>query len=244
VTAAPSATAIVLDIEGTTTPISFVQEVLFPFARGRVRPFLESRAHSPELRQTLEALNREYRADVASGLRPPSWQTVDSWDDATAYLHWLMDRDRKSTALKQLQGEIWEQGYQAGALKGVVFDDVPQALERWSRHERRVAIFSSGSVLAQKLLFAHSTAGDLSRFISAYFDTTLGPKAEIESYRRIGSALGRPADSIAFVSDVARELAAACASGMQTFLAVRPGNSRQEDNGQHRQIRSLLEVPD
>jgi len=125
-----------------------------------------------------------------------------------------------------------------------VFDDVAPALEGWQRRGRRVTIFSSGSVLAQKLLFAHSTAGDLTPLISAYFDTTLGPKMEAESYRRIAAAIGAPASSIAFVSDVTKELAAARATGMQALLSVRPGNTPQPDSARYRHIRSLLEVPD
>lgn len=155
-----------------------------------------------------------------------------------------MDRDRKSTALKTLQGEIWREGYRAGDLKGVVFDDVPKAFERWSRCGRPIAIFSSGSVLAQKLLFANSTAGDLTGFVSAYFDTTLGSKTEPDSYRRIADAIGSPPASIVFVSDVTKELAAAGAAGMHALLSVRPGNTPQEEAGQYRQIRTLLDVPD
>jgi len=244
VTAAAGARAIVLDIEGTTTPISFVYGVLFPFARTRVKTFFEANTGSPELRQILESMHEDYRADVERKLNPPSWQTIERLDDAVAYVHWLMDRDRKSTALKKLQGEIWEEGYRAGTLRGEVFGDVPEALERWRRRERRVAIFSSGSVLAQKLLFANSTAGDLTGFITAYFDTTLGPKDEADSYRRIAAAIETPAASVAFVSDVTKELEAACAAGMQALLCLRPGNSPQEHGDRYPHISSLLEVPD
>ena len=237
-------TAIVLDIEGTTTPISFVYDVLFPYARARVTPFLRDRAASPQIRQLLEALYREYQDDVARRHDPPCWHMIERLNDAVAYVHWLMDRDCKSTPLKTLQGEIWQDGYRAGELKGAVFDDVPKALERWSERGRRIAIFSSGSVLAQKLLFANSTAGDLTGFISAYFDTTLGSKTESESYRRIAAAIGSPAPSMAFVSDVTKELAAARAAGMHALLSVRPGNTPQDEGGQYPQIRTLLEMPD
>jgi len=237
-------TAIVLDIEGTTTPISFVYDVLFPYARARVTPFLRDRAASPQVRQLLEALYREYQDDVARRLDPPCWQMIERLNDAVAYVHWLMDRDRKSTPLKTLQGEIWQDGYRAGELKGAVFDDVPKALERWSQRGRRIAIFSSGSVLAQKLLFANSTAGDLTGFISAYFDTTLGSKTESESYRRIAAAIGSPAPSMAFVSDITKELAAARAAGMHALLSVRPGNTPQDEGARYPQIGTLLEMPD
>lgn len=243
-TAAAGARAIVLDVEGTTTPMSFVYEVLFPFARSRVKAFFEANIGSPQLRQILDSMHEDYRADVARKLNPPNWQTIERLDDAVAYVHWVMDRDRKSTALKKLQAEIWEEGYRAGTLRGEVFDDVPEALERWHRRERRVAIFSSGSVLAQKLLFANSTAGDLTGFITAYFDTTLGPKVEADSYRNIAAAIETPAASVAFVSDVTKELEAACAAGMQPLLCVRPGNSPQERGDRYPRIGSLLEIPD
>lgn len=239
-----SHTAVLLDIEGTTTPISFVYNVLFPYARARVTPFFSTRGASPQARQLLDALYREYQHDVASGLDPPGWQAIERLADAVAYAHWLMDGDRKSTALKTLQGEIWKDGYRAGELTGMVFDDVPKAFERWSRSGRRIAIFSSGSVLAQKMLFANSTAGDLTGFISAYFDTTLGSKTEPESYRRIADATGSPPASVVFVSDITKELAAACAAGMHALLSVRPGNTPQDEAGQYRQIRTLLEVPE
>jgi enolase-phosphatase E1 len=132
-----------------------------------------------------------------------------------------MDQDRKTTALKSLQGRIWAEGYDAGRLCGQVYDDVPPALARWAAAGRRVAIFSSGSVLAQKLLFGHSDHGDLTRFLSGYFDTTTGPKGEAGSYRRIAEALGEPPGAGLFVSDAVAELDAARTAGFATALAVR-----------------------
>ena len=138
-----------------------------------------------------------------------------------AYVHWLMDRDRKSTGLKSLQGKIWEEGYRSGDLKGEVYPDVLPAMERWRKQGIDVAIFSSGSVQAQRSLFRNSVAGDLTRFIRAYFDTTTGPKTELESYVRIAAALERSLSEILFVSDVVAELDAARAAGMRTALCVR-----------------------
>ena len=135
-----------------------------------------------------------------------------------------MDRDRKSTGLKSLQGKIWEEGYRSGELKGEVYPDVLPALEHWRMQGIDVAIFSSGSVQAQRSLFRNSVAGDLTRFIRAYFDTTTGPKAESESYGRIAAALERSPSEVLFVSDVVAELEAARAAGMRTALCVRaPG---------------------
>jgi enolase-phosphatase E1 len=132
-----------------------------------------------------------------------------------------MDQDRKSTGLKSLQGKIWEEGYRSGELRGEVYPDVLPALERWRAQGIDIAIFSSGSVQAQRSLFRNSIAGDLTRFIKAYFDTTTGPKREPESYTRIAAALERSPSEVLFVSDIAAELDAAQAAGMQTALCVR-----------------------
>lgn len=139
----------------------------------------------------------------------------------------LMAQDSKSTALKEVQGHIWEHGYLSGELVGEVFDDVLPALRRWRQQGIEVGIFSSGSVLAQKLLFRHSSSGDLTAFIRWHFDTTTGPKTESESYSRIASSMGSPASAVLFVSDVVGELDAARAAGMQTALCLRPGNPNQ-----------------
>lgn len=218
--------AILLDIEGTTTPVEFVYEVLFPFARSRAAEFIRERYESDEMRAGLDALEAEHREDDAKGNAPPAW--LDATDDAridsaTRYVHWLMDQDRKSTALKSLQGKIWEGGYRSGRLKGQVYADVLPAFERWRAQARSIHIYSSGSVLAQKLLFAHTTAGDLTAYIEGYFDTTTGPKKEAASYRSIAAQLGLPAASVHFISDITAELDAARAAGMRTALCVRPG---------------------
>jgi enolase-phosphatase E1 len=187
---------ILLDIEGTTTPISFVYDVLFPYARAHI--------HDPHM------------------LR-------------------LMDEDQKTTELKELQGRIWQDGYRRGELHGEVFDDVPIALERWRREGIDVRIYSSGSILAQKLLFGSTPAGDLTTLLNGYFDTTTGPKGDAESYVKIATAFGLSAQEILFVSDVVRELDAARSAGMQTALCVRPGNPAQPSS-EHDVIRSFLEV--
>ncbi len=215
---------VLLDIEGTTTPIAFVHDVLFPYARSRVPAYLEeTAAFDPEIRQVVEDLRTEL---PASGFLPAGNLTPEAGSgplepDIVGYIYWLMDRDRKSGPLKSLQGRIWEQGYATGALKGEVYPDVPEAFARWTAAGVRIGIYSSGSVLAQKLLFANSTAGDLSRFISGYFDTAVGAKKEAVSYRRIVEALGITASRVLFVSDVASELDAAREAGLRTMLCVR-----------------------
>jgi enolase-phosphatase E1 len=149
-----------------------------------------------------------------------------------------MDRDRKSTSLKTLQGRIWQQGYARGELVGEVFSDVPLAFQRWNAIGLQIGIFSSGSELAQKLLFRHSSAGDLTTYLHWHFDTTIGPKANPESYRRIAATMAIPLPAIVFVSDSIAELDAAHAAGMRTVLSLRPGNAPVSDHG-HRVVRSF-----
>lgn len=226
-----SARSILLDIEGTTTPIAFVKDVLFPFARRNAAPFLAAHQHEPEVQADLALLTEE-RALERAGNAPP---------DPLPYLFWLMDADRKSTALKSLQGRIWKGGYESGALVGEVYPDVAPALARFRDAGILVSIFSSGSVLAQRLLFAHTTAGDLRPFVKAWFDTTTGGKREAESYASIASALGCAPGDILFVSDVAEELDAASEAGMDVALCLRPGTPEPIPS-RHRIVRSLGEI--
>lgn len=221
---------VLLDIEGTTTPINFVHDVLFPYARARVHAYLERTLTTDnEIQTIVDGLKAEHVRDLAEGESPPAWLDPSSGEHVasiTRYVHWLMDRDRKSGPLKALQGRIWESGYETGELRGEVYGDVPRAFARWVSAGVRISIFSSGSVLAQKLLFKHSTAGDLSGFLSGYFDTAVGAKRESGSYRRIAEALGVRAERVLFLSDVAAELDAARDAGLQTLLCVRPPAAR------------------
>ena len=214
---------ILLDIEGTTTPIDFVHKKLFPFAEARMAEFvLES---FEDLRDEIEQLVEEHtRYSDAENLDP------NSPDSVSAYLVHLIKVDRKSTPLKSIQGKIWQVGYESGELKSEIFPDVPPALERWTAAGKIIAIYSSGSVLAQKLLFKYTDHGDLTPYISAYFDTTSGGKRESESYRKIASELNLPPDEILFVSDVLAELDAANNAGFQTALSIRKGNAVTEDD--------------
>jgi enolase-phosphatase E1 len=224
--------ALLLDIEGTTTPISFVHDVLFPYAREHFKTYLEQ--HSARIAADLERLREEHEYDVQSGLLPPP--LVES------YIYWLMDQDRKSPALKSLQGKIWEYGYHDGSLFATVFDDVPRAFARWIRNGQTVNIFSSGSVLAQQLLFRHTKAGDLTSCISHYFDTSVGKKTERSSYVRILEELQLSGTEVHFISDVVAELDAAADAGMKTSLCVRPGNQPQPATTRHEVIGSLAEI--
>jgi enolase-phosphatase E1 len=237
--------AILLDIEGTTTPIAFVYQTLFPYARHKLPQYLQARGRLPETETIFDRLRLEHAADVRTAVDVPRWvdTTVDARDDSIVrYVAWLMERDRKSTSLKELQGRIWEEGYQSGELVGAIFEDVAPALNRWGRQGLDVGIFSSGSVLAQKLLFRHSSAGDLTPLLRWHFDTTVGAKIDTASYRRIASAIELPPSTILFVSDVVQELDAARTAGMRTVLSLRPGNAAQPVGHGHPTIRTFDEL--
>ena len=222
--------AILLDIEGTTTPIAFVHEVLFSYARDHAKDFLASNVDADDVTR----LREEHAADVSNGEHPPA--------ELAAYVEWLIARDRKSTGLKSLQGKIWRQGYLDGSLKSQVYADVAPAFARWRTRGLSISIFSSGSVLAQQLLFAHTDAGDLTKFIDQYFDTNVGKKADAASYLRIAEALSLPAEEVLFISDVVAELDAANEAGVETLLSIRPGNPPQEGAEKYRAIHSFDNV--
>lgn len=218
-----------LDIEGTTTSIAFVYDTLFPYARAKVGAFLSARWDDPAVQEDVEALRSLAAEDAAAGREVPAIAPPDADVDtqiasATANVLAQMDTDRKTTALKSLQGKIWKDGYATGELRGHVFDDVAPALARWKDAGERIYIYSSGSVAAQKLLFGTSEAGDLMPWLDGYFDTTTGPKKEAASYAAIAEAVGDAPADVVFVTDNLNEAKAAHAAGMQVRLSVRPGN--------------------
>lgn len=225
--------AILLDIEGTTTPISFVHDTLFPYAKARVPGFVLD--NLGDLKFEIEQLVEERSADddYKSELRPESPNSVAD------YLKYLIDRDRKSTPLKSIQGMIWKKGYETGEIVSPVFEDVPAAMKRWKTADKTVAIYSSGSVLAQQLLFRYTEEGDLTQFISNYFDTNNGAKQEQKSYASIVEELGVDAAEVHFVSDIPAELDAARAAGLQTSLSVRPGNAPVNGDPVHNIVKSF-----
>ena len=209
---ANSGPAVLTDIEGTTGSIAFVRDVLFPYARERLGTFLAARAGAPEVAR----IRAEAAGEVGRERLGP--------DEAADLFRAWMDEDRKATPLKALQGLIWERGYRDGTLVGHVYDDAAAALRRWHRAGIPLYVYSSGSVAAQRLLFRHSSHGDLTPLFAGYFDTTTGPKTEPASYQRIAAAIGRPAPEIVFLSDGAAEIRAAHEAGMRTVWMVRPGN--------------------
>jgi enolase-phosphatase E1 len=203
--------AILTDIEGTTSAVSFVFDVLFPYAAEHLPQFVIEHAGQPEVAAQLDAVRAESGESGADLIR-----TIE------ILLQWI-DEDRKATPLKALQGMIWQQGYAAGQLKGHVYPDAVEALRRWHQEGYALYVYSSGSIQAQKLIFGCSEAGDLSGLFSGYFDTTSGPKREVQSYRSIAAAIGLPGEEILFLSDIVQELDAAQQAGLQTVGLARAG---------------------
>lgn len=233
--------AFLVDIEGTTSSIGYVYDVLFPYARTNLVRFLESKWDAAE---TIEACTL-IATDAGAKSLNDWWGTESSAEQRRAKVCSevikLMDSDAKVTGLKTLQGLIWREGYEQGQLKSQVFPDVPPALAAWRDAGIDVCIYSSGSIQAQKLFFGHTEFGDLSVLLNGFYDTTYGGKREPESYTRIAGAMGRNADEVLFLSDVKAELDAARQAGMRTLLVVRPGNA-QIENPSHHSITSFAEI--
>ncbi|HKY63702.1 MAG TPA: acireductone synthase [bacterium] len=220
--------AILTDIEGTTTDIRFVHDVLFPYAQRHLGAFIEKRRDDPEVREILQAVKRHIGQPAA--------------DEATALatlLKW-MEEDSKITPLKLLQGILWREAYERGDFRGHVYRDAYEKLQAWRAQGLAIYIFSSGSVEAQKLLFRHSAFGDLTALFSGYFDTQIGAKREVEAYQKITARIGLPAAHILFLSDVKAELDAAQTAGLRTCWVLRsapaPGLS------EHPIVRSFGEI--
>jgi enolase-phosphatase E1 len=222
----PHVRIILLDIEGTTTPAEFVTQVLFPYASRKLEGFLQVNFQDPQIQSFITGLRAQHREDERLGLQPPVWAEKSApaeVETAIGYCRWLMRKDSKCTALKSLQGKIWQKGYASGALRGQLYPDVPPAMERWRKQKREICIYSSGSVLAQRLLFQTTTFGDLTDYIRDFFDTRIGEKAESESYKRISALLDRAPREVLFLSDAAKEIEAAHAAGFSTALCDRSG---------------------
>lgn len=203
--------AILTDIEGTTSSLSFVKDVLFPYARERLAAFVGSHAAQPAVREQLDAVAKIVGRTLSDA------QAIDH------LIRWI-DEDKKITPLKALQGMIWEAGYRNGDFQGHVYDDAVQQLKAWRNQGIMLYVFSSGSVHAQKLLFGYSAFGDMTPLFSGYFDTTVGPKREVEAYQRIAGQIGIPTGDILFLSDIREELDAARMAGMRTYWLVRDGD--------------------
>lgn len=202
--------AILTDIEGTTSSIAFVKDVLFPYSRERLPAFIESHAAQPDVQHWLGETARE------AGVEESNRQAI-----VATLLRWL-DEDRKATPLKALQGMIWREGYESGVYRAHMYPDVAAKLREWRARRMRLYVYSSGSVAAQQLFFAHSEAGDLTPLFDGYFDTGIGGKREPASYQRIVSEMNLPPSQVLFLSDIAAELDAAREAGLCTIQLCRP----------------------
>lgn len=205
--------AVVCDIEGTTSSISFVHKVLFPLSLEKLHGYLSENAGDAELQAQLADLWRRHFGSAKPG--------SDRLPVLEQKLADFIKNDVKDTTLKWVQGKIWKQAFESGIVKGHVYPEVAGFFDRWISQGMSLYIYSSGSVEAQQLLFRHSEAGDLTRFLKGYFDTTTGPKREVESYRLIAQSIGIQPASILFLSDITAELDAALAAGFKTCLLLR-----------------------
>jgi len=219
--------AIVTDIEGTTSSLSFVKDVLFPYARAHMGEFIRQNIDNP----TVTVLLDDVRKEVGEQLNV---------DEVIHILEQWIDTDKKITPLKALQGLLWETGYQQGDFKGHVYPDAVAKLEQWHRQGIKLYVYSSGSVYAQKLLFGYTDFGDLNYLFNGYFDTNIGPKIERASYQHIAESLDLPANAILFLSDVQAELDAAKAAEMQTICLVRNGTI--QPNAAHTQVKDFTAI--
>lgn len=219
--------AVVTDIEGTTSSLSFVKEVLFPYARKHIGGFVREHEHDPQV------------APLIAEVRALMSDDIDLNQVIARLIQWI-DEDRKVTPLKAMQGLIWEQGYRAGDFRGHVYPDAVRALQRWHAGGVRLYIYSSGSVHAQKLLFGHTGHGDLTPLFSGYFDTTVGAKGEPRSYVKIAASSGFPPAEILFLSDIEAELDAARSAGLQTCWLVRDGVP--DPQATHRQVVNFADI--
>jgi enolase-phosphatase E1 len=230
---------ILLDIEGTTSSVSFVYDVMFPFVRRELVTFLREHGTEPPVIGALEITAQDLGHASLEAWRAASGSDVEA---LAADVFGLMDGDVKATGLKQLQGLVWEAGFASGELQAHMYDDVPPALLAWNASGVDVRIYSSGSIQAQKLFFGHTIVGDLRARLRGHYDTTTGPKKESASYTRIAAEFDLPPAEVLFLSDVPAELAAARAAGMQTALVKRPGNAEVPSDHGHSVIHSFAEI--
>jgi enolase-phosphatase E1 len=232
---------ILLDIEGTTSSVRYVYDVLFPYARKQLESFLRQHWSNASTQRACDLIARDAGAASFAEWTRNLCET-DARAKVTAEVARLMDGDVKATGLKELQGLIWQRGYDGGELVSHVYPDVPPALKSWAERTPDIRIYSSGSVAAQKVFFAHTSAGDLTPLLRGYYDTTTGPKREKTSYERIAADFRIPAAEIVFVSDVVAELDAAKAAGLQTVISLRPENAPVAAGHTHPAIRSFDEI--
>jgi enolase-phosphatase E1 len=238
--------AILLDIEGTTSSISFVHDVMYSYARRELDRYLAEHWGDPKMLEARDAIARDAgQPSFADWVAPPDFPRDEALKGQRLVreeVHRLMDRDAKTTGLKLLQGMIWEEGFRSGELQAHLFDDVRPAIERWRSAGIDVRIYSSGSVQAQKLFFGYSVQGNLLPLLGGHYDTNIGHKREAESYRRIAADMNLPPAAILFLSDIVAELDAAREAGLQTGLMRRPGNAEPPVGHGHPELTSFADI--
>ncbi len=228
-------THVLLDIEGTTCPVEFVSGTLFPYAREHTEEFLFRHGHEPDVQALVEEIASAWRSE-----RSPSPPFPGGEDPARTsgwilpYVDHLIRNDVKLPAWKELQGRIWVEGYARGELQGPLFDDVPASLRRWADQGLVLAVYSSGSVAAQQLLYGHSSGGDLRPLFQHWFDTRIGGKKAPQSYEAIADLMETDPQRILFISDSLAEVQAASAAGLPVLFSVRPGNPETDSAGYSR----------
>lgn len=225
--------AILTDIEGTTSSISFVKDVLFPYARRALPAFVRDHGSEPEVRRWLDVVATEHGSICSDDVIV---ETLQGW----------IDQDRKHTALKALQGLIWEAGYRDADFTAHIYPDAAPALRAWHASGYPLYVYSSGSVPAQKLFFGHSDAGDLTALFSGWYDTEVGGKRDAGGYRTIAGHIGVAPGEILFLSDVVEELDAAREAGLQTCLVDRREDYPQPRLGEnangHPRVESFADI--
>ena len=221
---------VLLDIEGTTSAIDFVHTTMFDYARNNLEDFLVSSFETKETIEALEVFAQDEKQPSLAAFLVGASSKAEKIDRIVNLASQRMKEDSKATGLKALQGMVWRKGFNNGELKGHIYNDVPDAFNRWKISGITIAIYSSGSILAQKIYFANTIFGNLGTLISNHFDTTSGPKRISSSYENITNILNAKAGDILFLSDVTEELDAAKAAGMATGLLIRPGNKPAGNN--------------
>lgn len=235
---------VLLDIEGTTSSISFVHDVMFPYVRKHLAEYLDQHWASAELDKVRDQLAKDDGAESwQAWLRRQGASEAEGRRLAEQQVLKLMDSDVKATGLKTLQGLIWDSGFRSGALRSHVYDDVLPAIRKWREQGIDVRIYSSGSIAAQKLFFGHVDGhGNCLQLFSGHYDTTIGSKREAASYSRIADDWGLAPGEIVFISDLAAELEAASAAGLKAVASIRPGNAPLPESAPWPRIGSFAEL--
>lgn len=236
---------LLLDIEGTTCPVSFVGDILFPYAAAQLQPYIEQHHNEVDIQHILQRAMEEYNQDESwppgDGKKTLLSDPSEDRESIASYLLHLINIDKKSTALKDLQGRIWKQGYSDGDIKSTLFSETATCLNDWTSMGLTLAVYSSGSIEAQQLLYQHTPSGDLRSMFSHWFDTHTGPKKEKNSYTLICEKMTVAPDKVLFISDSGDECDAAQQAGLRTLFSRRNGNPDQDPRG-HQWVDSLNDV--